>query len=311
MSATLSRGRPPVLLNYRPWRGRLGSPHRTVWPIARTALGLMFRNKLFWALYGLGLMFFLLFFFGQYLMVQLEIQMGSSTGAPNNLRDWMGKIRELLKLDGSGESYRIYFGMQGYMVMIILALAGAMLVGNDIRFGSLPFYLSKPISRFDYLSGKALAVAVFVNMMTTIPAVVLYIQYSLLEDKENYFVNKWYLLLGICAYGAVLTMTLSLLLLATALWLKRTVPMIMVWTTLFLFCRVLADKLVVELHGSPFWRLIDLWNDTVLVGNACLGVDALDRTQPEWYWAALVLGAVSLTCLIYLILRIRAVEVVK
>jgi ABC-type transport system involved in multi-copper enzyme maturation permease subunit len=307
----LSRARPPVLLNYRPWRGQLGSPNRSVWPVARTALGLMFRNKLFWALYGLGLMFFLLFFFGQYLMVQLEIQMGSSTGAPNNLRDWMGKIRELLKLDGSGESYRIYFGLQGYMVMIILALAGAILVGNDLRFGSLPFYLSKPLSRFHYLGGKALAVAVFVNMMTTIPAIVLYVQYSLLEDKENYFVNKWYLLVGILAYGAVLTVALSLLLVATALWLKRTVPMIMVWTTLFMFCRVLADKLVVELHRSPYWRLIDLWNDTALVGNACLGVDAVDRTQPEWYWAALVLGAVSLTCLTYLILRIRAVEVVK
>jgi ABC-type transport system involved in multi-copper enzyme maturation permease subunit len=310
MSKTLSRARPPVLLSYRPWRGQLGSPGRTVWPIARTALGLMFRNKLFWALYGLGLMFFLLFFFGQYLMVQLEIQMGSSSGVPNNLHDWMGKIRELLKLDGSGESYRIYFGMQGYMVMIILALAGAILVGNDVRFGSLPFYLSKPISRLHYLGGKVLAVAVFVNMMTTIPAMVLYVQYSLLEDKENYFVNKWYLLVGIVGYGAVLTVTLSLLLVATALWVKRTVPMIMVWTTLFMFCRVLADRLVVELHRSPYWRLIDLWNNTALVGSACLGVRA-DRTQPEWYWAALVLGAVNLTCLIYLILRIRAVEVVK
>jgi ABC-type transport system involved in multi-copper enzyme maturation permease subunit len=281
-----------------------------VWPIARTALGLMFRNKLFWALYGLGLMFFLLFFFGQYLMVQLEIQMGSNAGTPNNLRDWMGKIRELLKLDGSGESYRIYFGMQGHMVMIILALAGAILVGNDLRFGSLPFYMSKPISRLHYLGGKALAVAVFVNMMTTIPAIVLYVQYSLLEDKENYFVNKWYLLVGILGYGAVLTVTLSLLLVATALWLKRTVPMIMVWTTLFMFCRVLADRLVVELHRSPYWRLLDLWNNAALVGSACLGVPA-ERTQPEWYWAALVLGTVNVICLIYLILRIRAVEVVK
>jgi ABC-type uncharacterized transport system permease subunit len=101
------------------------------------------------------------------------------------------------------------------MVMIILALAGAILVGNDVRFGTLPFYLSKPLSRIHYLGGKALAVAVFVNMMTTIPAVVLYVQYSLLDDKENYFVEKWYLLAGIFAYGAVLTVTLSLLLLAT------------------------------------------------------------------------------------------------
>ena len=30
---------------------------------------MMFRRKLFWVLYALGLMFFLLFFFGQYLLV--------------------------------------------------------------------------------------------------------------------------------------------------------------------------------------------------------------------------------------------------
>ena len=51
--------------------------------------------------------------------------------------------------------------------MIVLALAGAVLVGNDFRFGSLPFYLSKPLGRWHYVLGKCLAVAVFVNLMTT------------------------------------------------------------------------------------------------------------------------------------------------
>ncbi len=312
MSDSLTREKAPALLHYRPWRGQLGSPNAAVWPIARTALGLIFRNKLFWALYALSAMYFLLFFFGQYLLVQLETQSGGSSGGPNNAGEWMKFARKLLKLDGSGESYRIFFGFQGYMVMIVLALAGAILIGNDLRFGSLPFYLSKPLSRLHYLGGKALAVAVFVNLMTTLPAFLLYVQYSLLEDRENYFLNKWYLLLGILAYGCVLTVTLSLILLAAAVWVKRTVPMIMVWTTLFFFCRLLANALVEVLQLDPRWRLIDLWNDTVLVGNVCLSVNNIDLSrQPEWYWAALVLVGVSLTCLTYLILRIRAVEVVK
>jgi ABC-2 type transport system permease protein len=311
MIDTPSREKAPVLLHYRPWRGRLGSSTMTVWPIARTALGLMFRQKLFWALYGLGLMFFLLFFFGQYLMVLLETQTGGAPGGPSNSADWMRVARRLLKLDGSGESYHLYFGYQGNMIMIVLALAGSILIGNDLQHGSLPFYLSKPLSRLHYLTGKALAVGVFVNLMTTIPAVVLYVQFSLLEDRENYFVNKWPLLLGIFAYGAVLTVTMSLFLLAAAVWVKRTVPMIMVWTTLFLFCRSLAMALVDGLKVNPNWRLIDLWNNLGLVGKVCLGVDTADPAQPHWYWAALVLVGVSLTCLTYLILRIRAVEVVK
>ena len=42
--------------------------------------------------------------------------------------------------------------------MIVLALAGSVLVGNDFRFGSLPFYLSKPLGRWHYVLGKCLAV---------------------------------------------------------------------------------------------------------------------------------------------------------
>ena len=220
--------------------------------------------------------------------------------------------RSTLEDPTSGESYRTFIAYQGYMLVIILALAGSILVGNDLHFGSLSFYLSKPLSRLHYLGGKALAVGVFVNMMTTLPAVVLYIQYALVEDRENYLLNKWHLLLGIFGYGLVLTVTLSLILLATAIWLKRTVPMIMAWTTLFVFCRMFGAALVYWLGFSPNWRLLDLWNDTVLVGNVCLKVDNVDLIhQPEWYWAALVLVGVSLTCLTYLILRIRAVEVVK
>ena len=38
------------------------------WPIARASLTMLFRRKLFWAIYALAVMVFLLFFFGQYLL---------------------------------------------------------------------------------------------------------------------------------------------------------------------------------------------------------------------------------------------------
>src|SRR5205807_10666417 len=105
-----SRERAPVLLHYRPWRGRLGPPRTTVWPVARTALGMLFRRKLFWGLYGLGLMFFLLFFFGQYLMVPLETQTTGAPGAPANGSDWLRVVRRVLKCDASGACSDLYFG---------------------------------------------------------------------------------------------------------------------------------------------------------------------------------------------------------
>jgi ABC-2 type transport system permease protein len=104
------------------------------------------------------------------------------------------------------------------------------------------------------------------------------------------------------------------MLLATATWLRRTVPMIMAWTTMFFFLRLLANGLVDTMKYDARWRLIDLWNDTYVVGNMCLGIagDAIRPSpQPAWYEAALVLGALCVLCLSYLSLRIRAVEVVR
>jgi ABC-type transport system involved in multi-copper enzyme maturation permease subunit len=304
------------LLHYRPWRGELGGPGRGVWAIARVGLRLIFRRKVFWALYALGLFFFLLFFFGQYLMAwaetQAEPRIEIFRGVSVPREELIGPLRRGLRLDGSPALFRTFFWWQGYTVMIVLALAGSVLVGNDFRFGSLPFYLSKPLDRWHYLLGKCLAVAVFVNLMTTLPALVLYAQYGLLTTW-SYFSGSVPLLLGILAYGAVLTVCLSILLVATASWLRRTVPMIMAWTTLFVLLRLLSAALVDGLHYSPRWRLLDLWNNLFLVGNVCLGVPlhtVRPAPQPDVVEAALVLTGGCLLCLSYLNLRIRAVEVV-
>jgi ABC-type transport system involved in multi-copper enzyme maturation permease subunit len=305
------------LLHYRPWHGTLRTAGASIIPIARIAVGMMIRRKLFWVLYGLGLLFFLLFFFGQYLLAYAEAQGPDPANSRNNQGEIVKLMRNVLKLDGSGESYRTFFNYQGNIVMVILALAGSIVIGNDVRFGSLPYYLSKPLSRWHYLSGKALAVGIVVNLLTTVPALVLFVQYGLIytppdATAPSYFEKDWALVFGILAYGATLTVSLCLLLLATAMWVRKTVPLIMIWSTLFYFCRIVCDTIVDRLNFNRHWRLFDLWNDTVLVGNKCLGILPGNADgQPEWYLAALVLGGVSCLCLTYLILRIRAVEIVR
>lgn len=306
------------LLTYRPWRGEFREPLASVWPIARVGLRMIFRYWPFWVIYGLGLMVFLLFFFGQYLLAWAETQTAETDVRVGGFgradpRDLVQVLRHFLKLNGSGETYRNFFWFQGYIVMVVLALAGAMLVGNDIRHGSMPFYLAKPISRWHYVLGKCLAVGVFINMMTTLPAMVLFIQYGLL-DSWDYFVDHARLFLGILGYGAILTVTFSLLLIATATWLRRTVPMVMAWLTMFLFPRVVAPLLVDGLHFDARWRLIDLWNNCYLLGSWCLGIDIetiRPAPQPAALEALAVVAVVWAVCLVYLVRRIQAVEIVK
>jgi ABC-type transport system involved in multi-copper enzyme maturation permease subunit len=304
------------LLHYRSWRGQFRGAIFSIWPIARISLWMIFRRKIFWGLYALGLLIFFMFFFGQYLLAWAETQAAEDTVRVGVVRAEPGKLiqvlREVLRLNGTAYTYRNFFWYQGYMVMIILALAGSIVVGNDFQFGSLPFYLSKPVSRWHYLIGKCMAVGVFVNLMTTVPALVLYVQFGLL-DSWSYFAENFRLLLGIIGYGVVLTICLSLFLVATATWLRRTVPMIMTWTTLFFFFPLLGRALVSGFRYPARWQLIDLWNDAYLIGNAMLGLgpDTIRQPHPVVLEAALVLGVLSLLCLIYLNLRIRAVEIVR
>jgi ABC-type transport system involved in multi-copper enzyme maturation permease subunit len=311
--ATDNRPAAPALLSYRPWRGQLHGPGHGTWAIARTALLMLLRRRLFWGLYALSVMIFLFFFYLQYLHVWIDKQISADSVSLGPIAIPAVFIREFftegLHLDGSGYTYRSLIWFEGYIVMIVLALAGSIIMGNDFRFGSLPFYLSKPLHRWHYLLGKFLAVAVFTNLMTTVPALVLYIQYGLIESWRNYY-EKAPLLLGILGYGTALSLVLGLLLLATAVWLKRTVPLIMVWTALFVFSRMLAD-LLARFH--PRWRLLDLWNDLYLVGNWCLWMPAntiRPGNQPSYREAAAVLVVVCVACLLYLNRRIQAVEVV-
>jgi hypothetical protein len=324
----------PRLLHYRSWRGALQTTAHSVWPIARIALWMIVRRKLFWVLYAFALLIFLMFFFGQYLLAWAESQAMEETVTVGVMRtqpnEFIRFTRGFLRIDGTAEAYRYFFGWQGYMVMVVLAMAGSILVGNDFQHGSLPFYLSKPLERWHYVVGKCLAVAVFVNLMTTIPALVLFLQYGFL-DSWDYFLRDWVhvgsfsfgpytlnveypLFLGIVGYGVVLSVFLSLLLVATACWLRKSVPLIMVWTTLFFFSRLLATALVDRLQYPAQWRLLDLWNDTFLIGGAMMGLLGFNEPSaryPAVWEAALVLVMVCLLCLIYLNRKIRAVEIVQ
>jgi hypothetical protein len=331
-----------ALLHYRAWQGEFRRPLTAVWPIARVALLMLLRRRLFWVLYGCGLLLFLMFFFGTYLFAWAEVQLSAAVNQPPRFgpdpRQVLRFVRQAMRvLNGGRDTFSYFYSYQGVMVIVTLSLAGAVLVGNDFNQRSLVFYLAKPIRRWHYLLGKCLAVAAVVTMMTTVPALVLYGQHVM--DDWDYLLNPHYferhedvlnpvsffeeppsgpaglpLLLGVLGYGTLLSVVLSILLVATASWMRRTMPLIMVWVSLFFFLRILANILVEGLKYDVHWRLLDLWNNLTLLGQACLGFaheQIGPKPQPSFAHAAFVLVGVCSVCLIYLNRRTRGVEVVR
>lgn len=329
------------LLHYREWQGEFRGSIWSVWPIARVSLanlmigGPLLRCLLFWVLYAVALLTFFMFFFGNLLLTWAEGYMTAQPISFGKINIPPGQMMQAFKnavnvLNGSNSTFAYFFLFQGLMVMVVLAMAGAVMVGNDFVQRSLSFYLTKPISNWHYILGKCLAIAVVVNMLTTAPALVLYFQHSSSDWRyltdPSYFRGlppamaspaSWELLLGILGYGIVLSVCLSIMLVAAACWMRRTMPLVMVWTSVFLFLPLLADGLVRGLQYDARFQLIDMWNNMSLLGLACLGIshDRMERIlrlpQPELWEAALVLVGVCSVCLIFLLRRTRAVDVIS
>lgn len=312
------------LMGYRNWKGKLGSSMRSIWPISRVSLQLVFRQKLYWVLYVFALMTFFVYFFGIYLFSQIDTQTVAPTrpGIPAQTAnkffvDIKNSIQKDLKLSGDVETFRNFYVLQGYYVMVVLAMAGSLIIGNDYRYGSLAFYLSKPMGHWHYLLGKIFTVVIFTALMTFVPALVLYIECSMLME-EGYFWGHIGMLGGIALYGLAIALVLGVLVVTLASAVRRTAPLVMIWIALLAICPVMGNLFVDRLGYSPNWRLIDLWNDLYVFGSWCLNISPVPtpgqrgfvRRQPGMMQTMIVLGTVMISCLIYLHYKIRAVEVV-
>lgn len=283
---------------YRTWGGSWRSPWRSSLALVRLGLMLIFRRWVFWALIGLGLMNFLFNFAFIYLKATLVVQTPELERFLDNYR-----------VTGTGEAYADFMNAQAAITALLLAFAGSALVGSDYRHGGMVFYLSRAIDRRHYIVGKLLAIASVVVLITTVPALVLYVEYGMLSQSLAYFQENWRILVGILGYGLVLAVVQSFLLFAIAAWVPRTVPLVMTWLGLFVLLSALAHALR-RIADNRRWLLLALGEDMYHLGRWCFGSWPANRV-PTAGETALVLLAVCVLSAFLIVHRVRAVEVVR
>uniref|UniRef100_A0A7C4QK84 ABC transporter permease n=1 Tax=Schlesneria paludicola TaxID=360056 RepID=A0A7C4QK84_9PLAN len=283
---------------YREWGGNWRSPWRASLALVRVGLAIIFRRWVFWALIGLGLMNFLFNFAFIYLKATLVVQTPELERFLDNYR-----------VTGTGEAYADFMNAQAAITTLLLAFAGSALVGSDYQRGGMVFYLSRAIDRRHYIVGKLLAIAAVVALITTVPALVLYVEYGLLSKSLAYFRENWRILGGILGFGLVLAVVQSFLLFAVAAWVPRTVPLVMTWLGLFVLLSALAHAMR-RIADNRRWLLLALWEDMYHLGRWCFGSLPPNRV-PSARETALVLVGVCVVCALLIVRRVRAVEVVK
>jgi ABC-type transport system involved in multi-copper enzyme maturation permease subunit len=286
------------LAGYREWGGRRRSPWRACWAIVRTGLWTILRRWVFWGLIGLGLLNFLFNFAFIYLKATLAVQ-----------NEGIARFLDNYRVTGTGQAYADFMFAQATITALLLAFAGSTLIGSDYRQGGMVYYLSRRIERRHYIAGKLLTVAAVVTLITTLPALALYVQYGLLSNSLDYFRDNPRILVGILGYGAVLAVVQSLMLFAIAAWVPKTVPLVMTWLGVFVLLRALAEAMR-EINDNRHWRLLGIWDNMQRLGELCFGSYREGRVPTPAQCAA-VLAAVCVVCFVLILRRVRAVEVVK
>jgi ABC-2 type transport system permease protein len=143
-------------LSYRNYDGPLERPINRWWAIAKASIILSIRKKFFWVLAALSgawyAMLLIIFFF-------MDVASPVALGQKNPF------FQRIIWKD----QFLTAFSVSQMALFIIALLIGVGAIANDNRANALLVYLSKPVSRLDYLIGKWLGIFVPMVLVTAIP----------------------------------------------------------------------------------------------------------------------------------------------
>lgn len=130
------------------------------------------------------------------------------------------QIRASMRTENLGDArHSVWAGMlqaffrypQGVLMVMMIGLISPPLISQDIRSRAFLLYFSRPLTRGEYLLGKLANLWIYLAMVSTIPALVLYLLGVLLSPHFNVVWETWDIPLRILAASVVLMGPTSIL----------------------------------------------------------------------------------------------------
>jgi ABC-2 type transport system permease protein len=274
---------------YRPYEARRPLRRLRFWPITREALRLLLARRAFLVLLAMSWV----------PLVFRAIQIYIVTRFPDASR--------LLPVDG--RTFGDFLNQQIGFALIITIFGGAGLIANDLRTGAILVYLSRPLTRRDYVLGK-LGVLLTLNLgVTLVPGLLLYAVALSLAAEQFMKLELAWIAPAIVLHSIVIALVLSLVALAISSLSKNARVAGLAFVGLLVGLEV-AHGVLRNVYHRPESALLSLQADLRAIGGALFGNTERWLRFP-WPYAALVLVAVALACLATLRARVRAVEIVR
>ena len=207
----------------------------------------------------------------------------------------------------SAQLFRSFLDQQGLFVfLLIVGASGA--VADDRRANALQVYLSKPLTRVEYIAGKLFAPLTFVLGVTLLPALLLLVVHVAFAGSLTFVTQNLYLLPAILLYSLALALLGTFTMVALSSLSKSRRFTALTFTGLFFFTSAMYIALQ-RITGSTLWALLSPRDLLTVIGDAAFRMPG-ERALPLWV-ALLGVAAIIGASVLVLDRRIRGVEVVK
>jgi ABC-2 type transport system permease protein len=211
-------------------------------------------------------------------------------------------------LSMTAQRFRDFLGTQDFFVFVITVWVGAGLVANDKRANALQIYLSKPITRVEYIVGKLVILAVFLLMVTWVPAILLLILQAAFSGSFSFLRQNLYLFPAVTVFACLQVLLAAFTMLALSSLSKSSRYVAILYAGAYWFSHAVFG-VIYAITGSTRLSWLSLPGNLNQLG------DIIFRLQPRYSTPAVVSAltvAVIIGVAVWVLERqVRGVEVVS
>lgn len=293
------------------------------WVIAQTGLRLSWKSQwlrrmlfLAWLpAIGLGILIFAY----EFSLTQPAEQLGARAllrNMPNS-----GSVLESMQLDPAGARREVWAYLlltlfrypQGVLMVLVVALVAPPLISRDMQSRAFLLYFSRPLGRFDYVLGKAIVVWTYLALITTLPALSLYVLGVFLSPDFSVVAHTWDLPLRILAASVWLIVPTTAMALCFSSMTKESRFAGFAWVAVWaLGWAAYANLTALDMHGDEQWMergfesrwtLISLYHS---LGSVQVWVFGLEKNFANVLAPVILLTVLTLVSLTVMLRRIAA-----
>jgi ABC-2 type transport system permease protein len=207
----------------------------------------------------------------------------------------------------SPSTFRDFLNQQEPLVFFITVYVGSGLIADDIRANALQLYLSRPITRTQYVAGKAAILMGALAAVTFVPALLLVMLVPAFAGSMTFLSANMTLIPSILAYSVVQITLATFLILALSSLSKSRWFVAILYAGLAFFTHAVFGVLGAAVEGSAFsW--VSIFANVRQVGDVLFRLQPRHDTNP--LISAMVIALIVAASAFVLRRRIRAIEVV-